>query len=67
MSAAKLKIQFLVAQIYGHQTTKTLKNSFSQYPSTALWRSNHLWLRFVTARSGHNSSGLRKTQKSGFN
>jgi hypothetical protein len=29
--------------------------------------SNHLWLRIVTAKSGHNAAGLRKFQKSGLN
>jgi hypothetical protein len=27
---------------------------------------NHLWLRIVTAKSGHNAAGLRKLLKSGF-
>jgi hypothetical protein len=38
----------------------------SQVPHCDGHNCNHLWLRFVTDKSGHNAAGFRKLQKSGF-
>jgi hypothetical protein len=40
--------------------------TYTQVPHCDGHNCNHLWLRIVTAKSGHNAAGFRKLQKSGF-
>jgi hypothetical protein len=45
---------------------KPIIGQYAQVPHCDGYNCNHLWLRIMTAKSGHSAAGYRNLQKSGL-